>query len=169
MHLKSLFAMDEFKKNLRESTGFRVFLYLFALLICSLIGGVVTMLLSVGTDVNLMKAAQGISSALIFIAPPLVLYGFTRVKPFQAVGFRRISNAWLLLIGVALMFVSLPVTGQLVTWNESLKLGPAFESIEFWMQQLEETANQLTEQMLQVDSFGGLLINLLVIALIPAL
>ena len=159
--------MDEFKKNIRQSVGFRIFLYLMALLICSLVGGLLTLLLV--DDINLLKAGQGISSALIFIAPPLVLYAFTRVKPLQAVGFRKVSNAWLLLIGVVLMFVSLPVTGQLMAWNEAMDLGPAFETLEHWLQMMEDTAAGLTERMLEVESVGGLLCNLLVIALIPAI
>lgn len=161
--------MDEFKKNLRESKGFRVFLYLIALLICTLIGGAVTLRLAADGNINAMKAGQGISHAFIFMVPPLILYGFTRNKPFQAVGFRPVANAWLLLIGVVLMFVSLPVTGQLMAWNESMSLGSSFEVLEHWLQQMEETASELTEQMLQVNTFWGLLGNLLVIALIPAI
>ena len=161
--------MNEFKKNLRESSGFRVFLYLIALLICLLVGGAVTMLLADDGNINAIKAGQGISHALIFMVPPLILYGFTRFKPFQAIGFRPVTNAWLLLIGVVLMFVSLPVTGQLMVWNESMSLGPSFEVLEHWLQQMEETASKLTEQLLQVNTFWGLLGNLLVIALIPAI
>lgn len=160
--------MDEFKKNLRMSAGFRIFLYLISLLICSLLAGVVTILLADDGDINLLKAGQGIGHALIFIVPPLILYGFTRVKPLQAVGFRKVSNAWLLLIGAVLMFVSLPVTGQLMVWNESMSLGSSFEVLEHLIQQMEDSAAKFTEQMLQVRSIGGLLVNLLVVALIPA-
>ena len=67
------------------------------------------------------------------------------------------------------MFVSLPVTNQLTTWNEAMKLPAAFESLEALMQQMEEMAGDLTERMLQVDTLGGLLFNLVVIALIPAI
>lgn len=161
------FTMNEFKKNLFKSTGFRFFLYLIVLLVCSLIGGLVTMLLT--DDINMLKLGQGISSTMIFIVPPLVLYGLTRYQPLQAIGFRRVSNAWLLLIGVALMFVSLPMTGKFMAWNEAMNFGPAFEKLEQWLRMLEDTAADLTEKMLQVHTFGGLLFNLLVIALIPAI
>ena len=161
--------MDEFKKNLKRSTGVRFFIYLIALLVCSLLGSVVTLWLSVGNDITLLKIGQGISSILVFVAPPLILYGFTRHQPLQAIGFRKPVNAWMLLIGVALMFVSLPLTNQLTAWNEKMNLGTAFESLETMLKQLEDTAGDLTDRMLQVDSIPGLLFNLLVIALIPAI
>ena len=160
--------MDEFKKNLRQSTGMRIFIYLMALLVCSLIGGVITLWLSAGNDITRLKIGQGISSLLIFIAPPLILYGFTRHEPMRAIGFRKPVTGWMLLIGVALMFVSLPFTSQLGIWNENMKLG-SFEALEDWLQSMEDMAGDFTERMLQVDTVGGLLFNLLVIALIPAI
>ena len=162
-----LFSMDEFRQNLRKSTGFRVFIYLMALFGCSLLGGLVTLLLTHG--IVQLKIGQGISSALIFIAPPLILYAFTREQPLREIGFRKPISAWLFLLGVALMFISLPLTNLLTSWNEQMSLGTSFEVLEKWMQMLEDTAKTLTDQMLQVDTIWGLLGNLLVIALIPAI
>ena len=161
--------MDEFKKNLKESTGFRVFIYLMALLICTLVGGGVTLFLAVGNNIDMLKPGQGISSALMFIAPPLILYAFTRQQPMREIGFRKPNSAWMLLIGVALMFVSLPLTNLLTDWNEKMNFGSAFESLEAMLKQMEDAAGDLTERMLQVDTVWGLLVNLLVIALIPAI
>jgi membrane protease YdiL (CAAX protease family) len=161
--------MDEFKKNMKESTGFRVFIYLMALLVCSLIGGAITFFLAIGNDIDKLKLGQAISSALIFIAPPLILYAFTRSQPMHEIGFRKPNSAWMLLIGVALMFVSLPLTNQLGSWNEKMDFGAMFESLEAMLKQMEEAAGDLTERMLQVDTIGGLLVNLVVIALIPAI
>ena len=161
--------MDEFKKNLVRSSGMRVFIYLMALLICSLVGGVLTFLLAAGNDIVKLKIGQGLSSLLIFVVPPLILYGFTRHQPLRAIGFRKPVSAWMLLIGVVVMFASLPVTNQLTTWNEKMHFGAAFEQLEAMLQQMEEVAGDFTDRMLQVDTLPGLLFNLLVIALIPAI
>lgn len=161
--------MDEFKKNMKESTGFRVFIYLIALLVCSLIGGAISFFLAMGNDIDKLKLGQAISSALIFIAPPLILYAFTRSQPMREIGFRKYNSAWMLLIGVALMFVSLPLTNLLTSWNEKMDFSTMFEALEAMLKQMEETAADFTERMLQVDTIGGLLVNLLVIALIPAI
>lgn len=161
--------MDEFKKNLRQSTGLRIFVYLVSLAICSLMAEGLILSLAVDDNINLLKIGQGIGSILMFIVPPLVLYAVAYDKPLQEIGFRPIDDLWILLIGLALMFVSLPVTNQLTTWNEGMQLPVSLKPIEDLLRQMEEQAGSLTDRMLQVDSLGGLLFNLLVIALIPAI
>ena len=106
---------------------------------------------------------------MMFIVPPIVFYLITRKeRPMQALGFRKASPAWLILVGITLMFLSLPVTNQLTDWNESMKLGGVFMRLEEWMKSLEEAAQTATERMLNTSTLGGLLLNLLVIAMIPA-
>ena len=158
--------MDEFKKNLKQSTGMRVFIFLIAFLVCTLIGAAVAALFTVGNDIVRLKIGQGISSALMFIAPPLILYAFTRTEPMRQMGFRKPIKWWMLLIGILLMFVSLPLTNLLGTWNEKVNFGPFLES---FLKMLEDAAGDLTQRMLEVDTIEGLLGNLLVIALIPAI
>lgn len=157
-----------FTENLKQSSGMRVFLFLVILLISSLIGVVFLKIFMFSSDTGL-KIGQGISSAMMFIVPPIVYYFITRKeKPMQALGSRDIAPWWLLLVGIALMFISLPLTNQLTDWNEGMKLGGVFSSLEEWMKSLEEAAQAATERMLNADSIGELLLNLLVIALIPA-
>jgi hypothetical protein len=67
------------------------------------------------------------------------------------------------------MFVSLPVTNQLARWNENTTIFSTFEKLEDYLRELEDMATATTEKMLNVNTFGGLLLNLLVIALIPAI
>ena len=152
-----------------QSTGMRVFLYFIILLVCSLLGALASAFLVIGNNDTLLKIGQGISSAMMFIVPPIVYYCLTwKDQPMQALGFRKISPAWLILAGLVLMFISLPVTNQLTTWNEGLKFGGALQTLDDLLKNLEETAEALTERMLNVSTFGGLLFNLLIIALIPA-
>ena len=161
--------MDEFKKNVRQSTGFRVFLYLMSLMLCSVLAEGLVMVLAIGNHINMLKLGQAVGSILMFIAPPLILYGVTREQPLRALGFKPVGNVWVPLLGIALIFVSLPVTNQLTVWNEALKLPAAFEQIEELMQQMEEMAGDFTDRLLEVDTLWGLLFNLIVIALIPAI
>ena len=160
-----------FTEDLQQSTGMRVFLYLIILLVFSLIGGVITFVMMY-RDANLMKLAQGISSTLMFIVPPIVFYFITRkVRPMRAIGFKEVRSPWwfFITIAVVLMIVSIPVTNQLTLWNERMDLGSAFAKLEAFLKKLEDSAEALTEQMLNVDNFSGLLVNLLIIALIPAI
>ena len=159
-----------FTENLRQSTGMRVFIFAIIFLVCTLVGAALTAIMAFGGDL-MLKLAQGISSVLMFVVPPIVYYFITRKeRPMQQLGFRKVASpaAMLLVAGVLLMFLSLPVTNQLTSWNEAMKLGGVFEPLETWMKNLEDSAAAVTERMLNVDTISGLLLNLVVIALIPA-
>ena len=158
-----------FTENLKQSTGMRIFLFLIIFLIGTLIGAAVSKLFVIDGDTG-MKIGQGIASIFMFVVPPILYYYITRKENrMQALGLRRLSSPWwLIIVALALMFVSIPVTTTLTTWNEGMHLGGAFSGIEKWMKELEETAHALTDKMTNVDTIGGLLLNLLVIALIPA-
>ena len=158
-----------FIENLKQSTGMRFFLYLIILLISSLIGIAIAFPLMTAGDMGL-KIGQGISSIMMFVVPPIVYYFITRKEQqMQALGLRRPDHPWwLILIGAAVIFVSVPVTTTLTTWNESMSLGGALSQLEKLLKELEETAQAATEKMLNVNTIGGLLLNLLIIALIPA-
>jgi hypothetical protein len=156
-------------EHLRYHRGKRVLLFLIILFVSGLIGVAISAIFMAADDTG-MKIAQGLSSIFMFVVPPIVYYYVTRMKhQMYDLGFRKPANPWwLLLIGVVLMFISLPVTNQLTRWNEAMSFGGVFEKLEEYLKMLEETAAATTEKMLNVDTIGGLLLNLLVIALIPA-
>ena len=158
-----------FIENLKQSTGMRIFIFLVILLVSSLIGIAISAVFLFSGDTG-MKIGQGISSIFMFVVPPIVYYFITRKEhQMHDLGLRRLSPPWwLILIGAALMIVSIPVTTTLTTWNESMNLGGAFAKLEEYLKALEETAQAATEQMLNVDTVGGMLFNLVIIALIPA-
>jgi hypothetical protein len=158
-----------FIENLKQSTGMRIFIFLVILLVSSLIGVAISAVFIFSGDTG-MKIGQGISSIFMFVVPPIVYYFITRKEhQMHDLGLRKLSPPWwLILIGVILMFVSIPVTTSLTTWNESMNLGGAFAQLEEYMKALEETAQAATEKMLDVNTFGGMLFNLVIIALIPA-
>ena len=148
----------------------RLLLFLFILLISCLIGLAISMIAVFAGDKD-MKISQGILSIMMFMVPPVVYYYITRKKkPMRTLGFRRMKQPWLyLLIGATLMFVSLPITNQLANWNKAMELGPALSKLEEFIKSLEETAEAATEQLLKADTIWGLLLNLIIIALIPAI
>lgn len=158
-----------FIENLKQSTGMRIFLYLIILLISSLIGIALAAVFVFAGDTGI-KIGQGINSSFMFIVPPIMYYYLTRkAHPMRDLGFRSLAQPWwLILIGVAVMFVSIPVTTRLTTWNESMSFGKNLSWLEDWIKSLEETAKAATEKMLNVNTISGLLLNLLIIALIPA-
>ncbi|MFN9583214.1 MAG: type II CAAX prenyl endopeptidase Rce1 family protein [Bacteroidota bacterium] len=74
---------------------------------------------------------------------------------------------WVLSVG--LFVVSLPLINQLVVWNEGVVLPPSLAHLESQFKAAELAAKQLTEAFLKTDSFLGLLLNLLLVAILPAI
>ena len=156
-------------QHLKYHSGKRILIFLIILFISGLVGVAISAAFMFSGDTG-MKIAQGLSSIFMFVVPPIVYYYVTRMQhQMHDLGFRKPARPWwLLLLAVALMFISLPVTNQLTRWNEAMSFGGVFEKLEAYLKMLEETAAATTEKMLNVDTIGGLLLNLLIIALIPA-
>ncbi len=71
--------------------------------------------------------------------------------------------------GVAIMYFGLPLIHFLGELNLQFKLPDSFSYLENWMLLKEEEAALLSERFLSVDTISGLLLNLFMIALLPAL
>ncbi len=156
--------------NLKQSTGIRILIFLVILFVSGLIGVAASAIFVFGSDTG-MKIGQGVSSIFMFVVPPIVYYLITRKEhQMKDLGFRKLTPPWwLIIIAALLMFISLPVSNLLTEWNEGMKLGGALQMLEDMLKALEQTATDLTERMLNVDTIGGLLLNLVIIALIPAI
>ena len=67
------------------------------------------------------------------------------------------------------MFVSLPAINWIISVNEMMKLPTALHGMEQWMKDTENEAAQLTGAFLKTNTIGGLGVNLIMIAIIPAI
>ncbi len=74
---------------------------------------------------------------------------------------------WLIII--ALIPCALPAVNLTKWLNDMLALPHFMSGIEQWMRQMEAATGALTEQLLQTDHFGDLAVNLLVMAVAPAI
>ena len=72
------------------------------------------------------------------------------------------------LAAVVIMLLAIPGINLLSAWNQQLELPECMSGIEQWMRMQEDAAEQLTEQFLRVDTLGGLLVNIGLMALLPA-
>ena len=73
------------------------------------------------------------------------------------------------LAAVVIMLLAIPGINLLSAWNQQMVLPDCMSGIEQWMRMQEDAAEQLTEQFLRVDTLGSLLVNIGLMALLPAL
>ena len=121
-------------------------------------------------SVESLKWTQLIQTVSIFLLPPLCMAYLWSEKPLEwlKVKGEGVKAKGDLLWAVGLMLVALPAINLLSNWNEQMTLPAFLEPLEQWMKTSEEEAKLLTEKFLSVTTFDGLIINLLLMALLPA-
>ncbi|MCX6249625.1 MAG: CPBP family intramembrane metalloprotease [Bacteroidetes bacterium] len=118
--------------------------------------------------VPLLKYFQIIQSFGFFIIPSLLAGLFFEGNPVSYLKMNRKTPAFLLLITLIIMLVSLPLINLMVSVNEMMKLPEILKGIENWMKDAEDQATQLTDAFLGSETVSGLLLNLFMIAILPA-
>lgn len=151
------------------------FLLLFLVLIISFIPcyiiGITPVVVSGATDsingqnIDLYKWLQSWSSIGIFILSSIIFIYLTEKKFVISKSFTRAQ----LLLAICSMLFCLPIINFLALWNEGLHLPEFMAQIENWMRLSEAKSATIMEYFVAMDSYTDLVINLVVIALIPAI
>lgn len=111
-----------------------------------------------------------VSQLFVFLLPALlmaILYGRTMSDYLRLRGVPRM--VWLMLLGAAVMVVSLPFIECVTQFNEGWHFPAALQSLEQHLRQQEESSAQQMETFLSVDGVGAVMFNVVVIALTPAI
>ncbi|TWJ03556.1 hypothetical protein JN11_01102 [Mucilaginibacter frigoritolerans] len=104
----------------------------------------------------------------IFAAP--VFFAFVVVRDPADYLKANFRFPWgLLFIGIFIMLLSNPVIEVLSNINQKLQLPHFLSGVQKWMEDSEKSAAQITETMLQMNTIGSLIFNVLFIGLIPAI
>lgn len=121
------------------------------------------------SQANVLKFIQAFGHFGMFTAPSL-FFAFQLKKPLtETLNLGTIKNQKVYLITVALVALSMPISNLLITINESIKLPESLASLELWLKEKEAMASQLTEVIAKTSSFKGLMVNLFVMAFLPAI
>jgi hypothetical protein len=177
------------KAYLSHLTPFAKIIFLLMLIIIGLVlavlGGVlVTMIqyhadmakaILLLTNVNdpsslpLLKELQILQSVLLFIVPAVIAGTLFERSSKGYFGMKKVPSGMILLMILLITMASLPLINWMVSLNEMMKLPVAFSGMEQWMKEAENQAAQITEKFLDVHSLGGFAVNMLMIAVIPAI
>ena len=119
-------------------------------------------------SVGSLKWVQLLQTAAMFLLPPLCMAYLWSQEPMNWLKVSEFQTFKVSGIAILLMLVALPAINLLSYWNQQMTLPAFLEPLEAWMQVQEENAKVLTEQFLNVTTFGGLMVNLLLMAVLPA-
>ena len=115
-----------------------------------------------------LKISQVFTTVFTFIAPPVLLARREKIKIDSFYHFKK-PTVYLFFIVLVIMICSAPLMECLALANQKMILPDFLKSIENWMREKEDAAMKMTLLLLRIDNAGDFIINLLVIALLPAI
>ncbi|MEI6122433.1 MAG: CPBP family intramembrane glutamic endopeptidase [Bacteroidota bacterium] len=115
-----------------------------------------------------LKYLQIVNQVAMFLVPVAVFALFSG-GVFRYVKLSAKIPWLLLLLAVCVMVVGLPFINWIGEVNANLSLPRAFSGVEQWMRASETEADNITTAFLSTTTLGGFLVNLLMIAVLPAL
>ena len=140
------------------------------LLLCLMLLGVIatSILLLFVPDGNLF-AMLTMQDILAFILPAVVTMAIIYRRPFHVMGLDR-APSWLAITIVILFYViSLPAMNWLVEMNKAMSLPSWMAGIEQAMRAAEDSAAEVTQEMLNINSVGQLILCVLVVGVMAGL
>ena len=159
---------------IKKTTKFERLFILLALIIIGLILGTVIGLAYVfitksnPQDLNSLRFMQISSQLFTFVFPPIAYAFLVKEKPVNALGLKNSKILWFL-IGTAMIFAIMPLNSILAEWNAGLTLPESLSALEQIMKDMQESATAMIEKFVSVDTIGGLILNLFMIAGLAAI
>ena len=120
-------------------------------------------------SIRILKYFQVVQSIGLFIIPPIIIGWLFSEKLTEYLFLNRSATKLSVVLAIFITILALPFinfTGEL---NSRMELPQWLSGVESWMKNAEENAALLTEAFLKVDTTRGLLFNLFMIALLPAI
>jgi uncharacterized protein len=117
----------------------------------------------------LLKYFQIVNQIGLFIVPPLL---FAYLDGGNIKNYLRLSNMpglQVIILSSLMVFAVLPLVHWSAMINEMMHFPDWLKGVETWMKQSEESAEGITKAFLNVNTVAGLLVNLLMIAILPAI
>jgi len=120
------------------------------------------------SNIELLKLVQIITSIGMFIIPALI---YAKIQSYDWLGYLRIVpvSFYLILLTVLISLVASPALDYSMQLNKGMKLPAFLKDLEAWMLLKELKMEQLTKELIIMSSIPALLINLLMLAIIPAI
>ena len=121
------------------------------------------------SDINTLKWIQLLQTISLFLLPSLILAYLCAKAPWNWLQLDNKVDWKVLLWAIGIMLVALPAINLMSHWNQQMVLPTWLSGVEEWMKAKEAEAEWLTKQFMSVTTVSGLLVNLLLMAVLPAL
>ncbi|MDD2382193.1 MAG: CPBP family intramembrane metalloprotease [Mariniphaga sp.] len=162
MKIKGVFSYSGLGSKILQLVGVSLFfMLLFSLISLWMTQGDLS-------DIGSIKLAQFMQSLGLFVIPPFLLAYLWSERPLQYLQINRKPLSRDVLLAVIIMLSAIPAINLLGEINHAIPFPDSLSWLENQLVELEKRAEDLTLRMLDVNTPAGLLVNLGLIAMIPA-
>lgn len=118
---------------------------------------------------NFMKYFQVLQSVGLFIVPPILLGWLYHGNIQEYLQLNKSTPIQNYLLATAALLIVIPFINFLGDLNSKMTLPDSLSGVENWMRTMEDAAQVMVEKFMKVESISGLLFNVFMIAVLPAL
>ena len=119
-------------------------------------------------DVTALKWIQLSQTIALFLVPSSLVAYLVSKSPIKWLKLDTRPEVKSALWAVGIMLVALPAINLLAHLNQQMVLPTWLSGVEEWMKSKEAEAEWLTKQFMSATTIGGLLVNLFLMAVLPA-
>jgi membrane protease YdiL (CAAX protease family) len=119
--------------------------------------------------IKVLKYFQVVQAIGLFIVPPVILGRLYYGNITEYLFLNKTINSTSVLLVLVLMFLAGPFVNLVGELNSNMVFPEWLSGVEQWMKNSEENAEIITKIFLNVDTTGGLLFNIFMIAFLPAI
>lgn len=118
--------------------------------------------------VSFTKSLQISQSIGMFIIPPFLIVFLSRTDLLNDLSLKVKPNTFIMVLTGVVMITALPLIDMLGEFNSKMVLPEFLSGVEAWMRDAEESTARITKIFLTTNGVSDLFVNLIMIALIPA-
>ena len=119
-------------------------------------------------DVTALKWIQLSQTIALFLVPSSLVAYLVSKSPIKWLKLDTRPEVKSALWAIGIMLVALPAINLLAHLNQQMVLPTWLSGVEEWMKSKEAEAEWLTKQFMSATTIGGLLVNLFLMAVLPA-
>ena len=120
-------------------------------------------------NASVLKFLQVAQAFGLFIFPPFIVLYFFVPSSIDYLKLNTAPKIIAVVLSVVTMISALPLINYLAEINNGIHLPEFMSGVEDWMREGEQNAAELTEILLEANTIWGLLLNIFIVAVLPAI
>jgi uncharacterized protein len=116
-----------------------------------------------------MMVAQGFSSLIAFIFTTWIYWIIIEKKKWADLNFKPLLGINVLFLVILIQFASMPLAGEVISWNEKMQLPEFLKGVEEFMREMEDQMADLTKYLVNFNTIPKFIVGFLVIAVIAGI